>query len=68
MHKAHDRTLRTARAAANAVRALPPGVRSLLGILRDSRLDVADYREHLAEKYLTSNETPRSAPGESSPD
>ncbi|WP_295886856.1 DUF6364 family protein [uncultured Thiohalocapsa sp.] len=33
---------------------LPPGVRSLLGALRGSHIDVDDYREHLADKYLGS--------------
>lgn len=43
-----------AKTAATAPEELPPGVRSLLGALRDSHVEVDDYREHLADKYLGS--------------
>jgi hypothetical protein len=36
---------------------LSPGVRSLLGALRGSQIEIDDYREHLAEKYLGSQKT-----------
>lgn len=43
-----------AETAATEADNLPPGVRSLLGALRGSQVDVGDYREHLADKYLGS--------------
>jgi hypothetical protein len=45
-----------AETAATAPDDLPPGVRSLLGALRGSQIEIDDYREHLAEKYLGSQE------------
>jgi hypothetical protein len=66
MHPSHGRTPRTTRDAAKSVQALPPGVRSLLGVLRGSRLGREDYREHLVEKYLGNHEPPRFIQGDPS--
>lgn len=46
-----------AETAATAPDDLPPGVRSLLGALRGSQIEIDDYREHLAEKYLGPQKT-----------
>jgi hypothetical protein len=66
MHQPHGRTPRTTRDAAKSVQPLPPGVRSLFGALRGTRLGVEDYREHLAEKYLGNHDPPRFIQGDSS--
>jgi len=46
-----------AQGASSDAAELPPGVRSLVGVLRGTQAGVDDYREHLADKYLGAKKT-----------
>jgi hypothetical protein len=50
----HQRSTEGGRTAAAGIRDLPKKTRSLVGLLRDHKVSIADYREHLARKYLSS--------------